>query len=600
MGRPFGRIPYAGLLLVALALGIAAVFALPLAARRTIARAITGAAVHRGLSARWAALDVHYPSRVVLSRLRLTDAERGSLVFRAETLSVVIDPLSILLLHPRASRIEMAHAFARRARGRAADPDTLAPPEDAPHREHSAKVRRTAEALIHALLVPARRLPRVELRDVELAAGGEGDEPGAAVRIEWLDLTPSREGVALSGAGRVVTEREVPFSFDARYGNDDRLQGGTRIGVFDAATGGNDPLRIVFEGRLIQNRHAGTVEIAGPARVQVGRLPVLITASLATRGPHLELAIECDGLTPEGVVASLPAPLLGPLPRAGVIGAWDYRLGFRLDVSQPDSVDFHADVIAHGLALDPARSKLNLLTLDQPFLAQIHLPHGRLATRDLSEANPNYRPLDAIDSILVHAVLTNEDGGFYRHGGFNPDAVKGAIAANIRAGAYRRGAGTITMQLARNLYLGHERTLSRKAQEVALAWILEHLTYVTKRRLLEIYLNVIEWGPGVHGANEATRYYFGRDAGRVTVDQALFLATVVPAPTKWHYRFDAAGALRPFERAQMHFIGRAMIKKGWLRAEDLPPADLLRVEITGPAREMLRPETKAAPDTSAT
>ena len=588
-GRPPGRYRYAGLVLVALAIAIAALFAIPIGARRTIARAITGAAVHRGLSARWAALEVRFPSRVVLSRLRLTDAEHGSLVFRAESLSVAIDPLSILLLHPRPSRIELLHAFARRARRRAADPDTLAPAEDSPHHEHSPKVRRTAEALIRALLAPARRLPRVELRDVELAAGGDGEEPGASVQIEWLDLTPSRDGVALSGAGRVATERAVPFSFDARYGNDDRVQGGARIGIFDAVTGGYDPLRLIFEGKLIQNRRAGTVEIAGPARLQVGRLPILVTASFATRGPRLELAIECDSLTPERVVASLPAPLLGPLPRAGVTGAWDYRLGFRLDVSQPDSVDFHADVIPHGLELDPQRSRLNLLTLDQPFIAEIHLPRGRLATRELSEANPHYRPLEAIDSILVHAVLTNEDGGFFKHGGFNPEAVKGAIAANVRAGAYRRGAGTITMQLARNLYLGHERTLSRKAQEVVLAWILEHLTYVTKRRLLEIYLNVIEWGPGVHGANEAARYYFGRDAGRVTVDQALFLATVIPAPTKWRYRFDATGALRPFERAQMHFIGRAMVKKGWLEAQDLPAAESLRVEITGPAREMLLP-----------
>src|SRR5207247_9455699 len=145
-------------------------------------------------------------------------------------------------------------------------------------------------------------------------------------------------------------------------------------------------------------------------------------------------------------------------------------------------------------------------------------------------------PLAAIDTLLVNAVVTNEDGGFFRHRGFNIEAVRGAIAANARAGSYRRGAGTITMQLVRNLYLGHARTLSRKAQEVVLAWVLEHLTYVSKRRLLEIYLNVIEWGPGVHGADEAARYYFGRDASRLTVAQALFLATALPAPTKWRYR----------------------------------------------------------------
>src|SRR5262245_42563055 len=98
--------------LVALGLALALAFALPAAALGALAHAIVSAAGHRGLSARWAGLDARSPGRVYLSRLRLTDAERGSLVFSAESLSVAVDPLSILLLHPRASRVELAHAFA--------------------------------------------------------------------------------------------------------------------------------------------------------------------------------------------------------------------------------------------------------------------------------------------------------------------------------------------------------------------------------------------------------------------------------------------------------------------------------------------------------
>ena len=579
-------------------LAIAAALALPRVARWTIARKITSTAARRGLEARWASLDVRFPSRVLITQVRLLDARRGSMVFRAETLGVALDPLSIMLLHPRPSRIELTHAYAQRLRGGGLDPDTLAPAEDSARRESSEKVRRTTEALVRALLVPARRLPKVELRDVVLAAGGEGGEAGASVELTWLDLEPSRDGVALAGAGRIAGERTAYFSFRGRYGNDDHLQGGAQIGFYEAATGRHLPLRMTFEGTVVQKRRAGTIEVRGPARLQVGRLPVELTASLERDGPRIALDLSCDGMTPGLVLASVPRPLLGPLPEAGVTGSWDYRLGFRLDLSRPDSVSFHADVTPHGLSIDPEKCRLNLLRLEEPLLAEIRLPHGRLVARELSETNPNYRPLEGIDSILVHAVLTNEDGGFFQHRGFNAEAIKGAIADNLRAGAYRRGAGTITMQLARNLYLGHERTLSRKAQEVVLAWILEHLTYVDKHRLLEIYLNVIEWGPGVHGAGEAARYYFDRDPGRLTVDQALFLSTVVPSPTKWRYRFDAAGALRPFERAQMHFIGRAMIKKGWLDPASLPPADSLHVDLLGPARAMLEPEAAAAPDTS--
>ena len=220
--------------------------------------------------------------------------------------------------------------------------------------------------------------------------------------------------------------------------------------------------------------------------------------------------------------------------------------------------------------------------------------------RELSSLNPFYRPLDAIDSLLVHAVLTNEDGAFFRHRGFNTEAIQLAIAANVKAGAWRRGAGTVTMQLARNLWLGHDRTLARKAQEVVLAWVLEHLTNVSKQRMLELYLNVIEWGPGVHGAAEAVRYYFDADPARVTVEEALFLATVLPSPARWRQRFAPDGALRPFERAQMHFIGRAMVARGWLDPEMLPARDSLSVTLRGRAlAEMSPPDSSAAADSAA-
>ena len=202
-------------------------------------------------------------------------------------------------------------------------------------------------------------------------------------------------------------------------------------------------------------------------------------------------------------------------------------------------------------------------------------------------------PSSAISIHLKRAAVVAEDGGFFRHHGFNLEAVRGAISENLRAGAYRRGAGTITMQLARNLYLGHERTLSRKAQEVVLAWVLEHLTGVSKERLLEIYLNIVEWGPGVHGAAEATHYYFGRDPARLTPAQALFLTTLLPAPNRWRSRFDKDGQLRAATRAQMRFIGRAMAGKGWLDPASLPAAESLQVEIEGPARAVLFPEGAA-------
>src|SRR5204862_850444 len=135
-----------------------------------------------------------------------------------------------------------------------------------------------------------------------------------------------------------------------------------------------------------------------------------IGATLARRGPRITARLSAEGLTESKVKHGLPPAVLGPLLEVGVRGSWDYRLAFDLDLSQPDSVSFEADVIPHGLTLDPARTRLRLLGLDQPFVAQIHLPRDRIVTRDLSAENPYYHPLQEISPALVSAVVTNEDG----------------------------------------------------------------------------------------------------------------------------------------------------------------------------------------------
>jgi len=518
----------------------------------------------------------------------------GDTVMHAESLSVAMSALSLITFHPSVSRIALAHAEAAAPRGAGGvDPDTLAPPRDElPTREGPAapRILHSAESLVRTLLLPARRMPRLSWRDVTLRAGAATeDEPARTLHFRWLELTPRGGGIGLAASGVLETDRRVPFEVRAEYGADDQVTGDARLTLEDPASGKPTPLVLRLVGRVHQDRGAREVRIEGPARLTIGTLPMRITGRAAQKGPTFAFALEADSLTDARIRESLPGPLLGPLLEVGTRGSWDYRLALDLDLQQPDSVRLHADVIPHGLTLDPARTRLRLLGLEAPFTATVHLPRNQVVVRELSFANPDYRPLGEIDSLLVCAVLTNEDGGFYRHRGFSEEAVKGAIAHNLRVGAFRRGAGTITMQLARNLYLGHERTLARKGQEVVLAWVLEHLAGVSKRRLLEIYLNIIEWGPGVHGANEAARYYFGRDAGRLTIDEALFLTIVIPSPSKWRWRLDSDARLRPFARAQMHFIGRAMVAKGWLRPEELPPADQLDVRIEGRARDVIFP-----------
>jgi len=564
---------------------------------------IHAAAAARGLTVSWRRLTLSGLGRVGLSRVVAARARVDSApdtLFRADSASAALDLGSLWTLRPRVGSLGLWHAEIRLPARQAAEFDTLVPdelPAGGASKENparAARLRHSAESWVQLLSAPARRLPRLELNDVEISTGNGEDALIRGLRIARLDLKPGSEGIRLSTTGSLQFEREVPFNATFTYDRDDRIRGGARFLITDSTRARTDTLLVTAEGNLRQDYRRGLVTIGDGARLTIGRLPLRIDGRFASRGPVFHLAVRADSLTEERIKRSLPPAVLGPLLDVGVRGSWDHRVALDLDLARPDSVRFEADVVPHHLVLDPARTSLRLLGLDEPFVAVVLLPRGARAVRELSANNPHFRTLDRISPDLVHAVVTNEDGGFFGHRGFNTGAMKQAIAENLKSGAYRRGAGTITMQLARNLYTGHARTLSRKGQEIVLAWVLEHLTGVSKERLLEIYLNIIEWGPGIHGADEAARFYFDRDAHDLTLDQSLFLATVIPSPSRWRWRFDSNGIARGYVKAQMHFIGRAMIAKGWLPPEALPPADSLRVELAGPARAIVFPDTTRA------
>ena len=556
-------------------------------------RRIRSAATARGFIARWDRLRLDWNGRLALRGLEVTRRESGDTLLVADSLAIRLDRLALLGLRLRVSEIGVAHATALLSSRPVADADTLVPGSERHDRrddpERAAALRRSAESLVRLLFTPTRQLPALTLRDVTLEVPAGAEAFWSGLRLSWLESRPQGGGMRLATVGSLLGDNEMPFEASLRHAADDHVQGGLRVTFPDRDADSPPEMLLVLDGAITQDRRRGVVTVHDSTRLTLGKVPLRIGAVIDRRGPALHLRLEATDLTQARVRASLPAAVLGPLLDVDVQGSWDYRLGLDLDLSRPDSVQFVADVIPHGLSLGPERTRLHLLGLEEPFVATIHLPRGRLVTRDLSAANPFYRPLGGISPSLVGAVVTNEDGGFFRYRGFNTEAVKAAIAENLKAGAFRRGAGTITMQLARNLYLGHDRTLSRKFREVVLAWILEHLTMLSKERLLEIYLNIIEWGPDVHGAAEAARFYFDRDPADLTVSEALFLTTVIPAPGRWRSRVDPSGRLRAFERAQMHFIGRAMIAKGWLAPETLPPADSLAVEFRGLARAALFP-----------
>jgi len=160
-------------------------------------------------------------------------------------------------------------------------------------------------------------------------------------------------------------------------------------------------------------------------------------------------------------------------------------------------------------------------------------------------------PLSAMPSSLVRAVVVAEDGRFCAHHGIDWQAAQKAFAKNETRGRITHGASTIPMQVAKNLFLWNGRLWLRKALEAPLAlWI--DLTW-PKSRIIEVYLNIVEWGPHIYGAEAAARYHFGRPARQLTAYQSALLAAALPNPKERH-----AGRPGSYTRAYAASIARRM------------------------------------------
>lgn len=171
-------------------------------------------------------------------------------------------------------------------------------------------------------------------------------------------------------------------------------------------------------------------------------------------------------------------------------------------------------------------------TIGTPPVAQwAWMPPGSTAYMQADE-NDRIRhrwvDLDRISPHLQNAVILAEDDRFRQHRGIDWEALRRAAETNLERERFAHGGSTITMQLARNLYLSSDKSLWRKGREMLIALKLER--ELSKDRILELYLNSVEWGNGIYGADAAARHYFGRSAAGLSKEQAAFLAAILPRP----------------------------------------------------------------------
>lgn len=233
-------------------------------------------------------------------------------------------------------------------------------------------------------------------------------------------------------------------------------------------------------------------------------------------------------------LAALPADFIPKLQGAVVEGSVAVNAHFVADPSHPEEGLFEPGVSVRNYNLVQAPPAANIPALKADFTQEVKRNGSVVRTINLSRANPDFVPYENLGESTRQAILKAEDNGFFTHNGFNLGAIREAMARDLSVGHFARGGSTISMQLAKNLYLNGRRNLSRKLQEAMLTYAIEQ--EIDKKRILEIYANIIEWGDNVYGIAEASEHYFGKPPSLLDSSEAGLLASIIKSPVKKDFK----------------------------------------------------------------
>jgi hypothetical protein len=297
-----------------------------------------------------------------------------------------------------------------------------------------------------------------------------------------------------------------------------------------------------------------------------------------------KLKIDIPNMQAQDFITSLPDGLFTNFQGMQASGNFDYKLDFMFNKNKPNTIIFDSKLNKENLRITKFGAA-NLNKLNGEFVYRAIIKNVLQRPILIGSSNPDYTPLDQISPYLKKCVLTTEDPSFFRHHGFITEAFKQSIIKNIKTKKFSRGGSTISMQLIKNVFLTREKTISRKMEEILLVYILENNRIASKERMLEVYFNLIEWGPNVYGIGEASRFYFQKRPSDLTLNECLFLATIIPSPKKFMYQFDGQGNLKGFAAKNQRYLSNLMLRRGILTSEDTLSQH--GVYVSGNARSFL-------------
>jgi hypothetical protein len=371
------------------------------------------------------------------------------------------------------------------------------------------------------------------------------DPAGGAWNIEvrGLDvghlLDVRRDGHPLLDGGIEDGRLDLQVSADALRFHVDMGARGARLGALadhDDALPLGDPTDVTIRFDGTWQRAGGVVEIpevhatlAGTdlsGSISLRDLDTDPVVDIALGVQHLDFA-QLLGASGLGVPDSL-----GMAPGGGRdLGSASIDLRVRGHLADPASIS-----VSQKIDFKPPRQMPPaIVRLRGDFTFSPQGGSGPHQPIDVSPASPDFTALRDVPPLFVRTLLLSEDAGFYGHRGIDLRELPTALLTNWSRGGAARGASTITQQLAKNLFLSRDKQLGRKLQELAITFLLE--SALGKNRILEIYLNIIEWGPDLRGLRPAARSYFRREPQALTPAEMAFLVAIIPGPIKYQSSF---------------------------------------------------------------
>lgn len=323
-----------------------------------------------------------------------------------------------------------------------------------------------------------------------------------------------------------------------------------------------------FQSSFLVHLGSNYVELDSATRVDLNKIRIrpFIHVDMAVN-PAVEFKLLPVNWKAGDFFSSLPEGMFTSLSGFKADGTLHYFLNFYVDMNNPDSLKFETELTSEkfnilGYGIDDYRM------LNGSFYHQVFEKGQLKAAFVVGSDNPDFVPFEQISAFLRAAVMTSEDGGFFYHHGFNPEAFRESIVTNIREKRFARGGSTLSMQLVKNVFLMRNKTIARKIEEALIVWLIENQNLVSKKRMYEVYLNLIEWGPGIFGVNQASRFYFNKKPQDLNLQQSIFMACIVPNPKWYRYTFEKNGVPKLFFGNYFHRMEELMVKKQFIEASD--------------------------------